>query len=257
MGLFSQIFGRSRPRGLYRSEMQHLTNRVDQVSRNKERIVELRENGISDSEAHKLIIYFTTDTEEKALDLIAELQRRGYNADWEPPKEDFPDYLVKGNTDEISMSEEVLSEWTNLMCDLAAKLDCEFADWTIGHPTKVPSTEETQVGGENDPRKQTTPIWRPFNQGRTIGTRGSEDGRITHDEEHDLGARITLEMETSNAPFSVTCGIYESFMHTSFSSTLEEALEKYFTLKDLLVRTLNEEERFHRSGLIDEITNIE
>ena len=233
--------------------MQHLTNRVDQVSRNKERILELRDLGITEEETYKLLVYFTTDTEEKAKKLIVELEKSGYSADWDYPKEDYPDYLVKGITTEITLSEQVLSEWTNLMCDMAAHLDCEFSDWRIGHPTNFDSEGEARSGQPSNPAVYT---WRPFRDGRTIGMKGSEGGKITHDEEHDLGARITLEMEAPSAPFSITCGIYGSFMHTSFSSELDEALEKYITIKDLIFKTLTEEERFERSGLIEEITDI-
>ncbi|MAW97055.1 MULTISPECIES: hypothetical protein [unclassified Leeuwenhoekiella] len=56
--------------------------------------------------------------------------------------------------------------------------------------------------------------WNPFDQGNSIGTIGSEDGKILKDEENSFGARITLEENGSIAPFSITIGIYGLMFHT-------------------------------------------
>jgi hypothetical protein len=67
-------------------------------------------------------------------------------------------------------------------------------------------------------------MWQPFDNGATIGQRGSEDGVVLRDEEHDLGARITLERDCSHGvPFAVTCGIYGWFFHTRFLGSEAEA----------------------------------
>jgi len=46
----------------------------------------------------------------------------------------------------------------------------------------------------------------PFENGRSVGTTASEGGQILLDEEHDAGARMTLE-RGEQIPFSITCGI--------------------------------------------------
>lgn len=67
-------------------------------------------------------------------------------------------------------------------------------------------------------------MWRPFEDGATVGRRGSEDGIIHRDEEHDAGARITLERGCSHGvPFAVTCGIYGWFFHTRLLGSEAEA----------------------------------
>jgi hypothetical protein len=67
-------------------------------------------------------------------------------------------------------------------------------------------------------------VWRLFQNGATVGQVGSEGGVILCDKEHDLGARITLERECSNAvPIAVTCGIYGWFFHTRFLGSEAEA----------------------------------
>jgi hypothetical protein len=66
--------------------------------------------------------------------------------------------------------------------------------------------------------------WRPFDGGATIGQCGSEGGVILHDEEHELGARISLERDCAQGvPFAVTCGIYGWFFHTRFLGSEAEA----------------------------------
>jgi len=73
--------------------------------------------------------------------------------------------------------------------------------------------------------------WYSFDQGATLGGKGSENGTILLDEEHVDGARITLE-ENGYQPYAITCGIYGMlFVLTTFASTLTEAKEKYEHMK--------------------------
>lgn len=67
-------------------------------------------------------------------------------------------------------------------------------------------------------------MWRILENGATVGQRGSEGGVILRDEEHDLGARITLERGCSHGvPIAVTCGIYGWFFHTRLLGSESEA----------------------------------
>jgi len=74
--------------------------------------------------------------------------------------------------------------------------------------------------------------WAPFDTGSTVGQRGSEDGTILRDEEHELGARITLERDTRHTPFAITCGIYGWMFHTRFLGPEAEA--DFDRMKDAL-----------------------
>lgn len=65
--------------------------------------------------------------------------------------------------------------------------------------------------------------WRPFDNTKSIGTKGSEGGIIINDFENIQGARITLEKDCGNIPFAVTLGIYGLMFHTHFGSNLESA----------------------------------
>jgi hypothetical protein len=67
--------------------------------------------------------------------------------------------------------------------------------------------------------------WSDFENGKTIGTKGSESGTIVLDIENSNGARITLEKECGSIPFAITIGIYGLMFHTHFESELEKANE--------------------------------
>jgi hypothetical protein len=64
--------------------------------------------------------------------------------------------------------------------------------------------------------------WHQFEDGATLGQKGSESGVILRDEEHPQEARITLERDTRTAPFAITCGIYGCMLHTRFFSQESE-----------------------------------
>ena len=72
--------------------------------------------------------------------------------------------------------------------------------------------------------------WTPCENGSTIGAAGSEGGVILRDEEHEMGARITLE-ESSDPPFAITCGIYGVMVHTAFAAAEIEATDAYDAMK--------------------------
>lgn len=80
--------------------------------------------------------------------------------------------------------------------------------------------------------------WYPFHKGSTIGQSGSEDGIIVRDEQHPIGARITLERNTPTAPFTITCGIYGWMVHTRFFHAKTEADAEYESMRDALASIL-------------------
>jgi cobalamin biosynthesis protein CbiD len=85
--------------------------------------------------------------------------------------------------------------------------------------------------------------WHPAENGVTLGQTGSEQGVTLHDEEHDLGARITLERDTRVAPFAITCGIYGWMLHTRFLGSEDEAQTQYGLMKNAIGELLEEAER--------------
>ncbi len=59
--------------------------------------------------------------------------------------------------------------------------------------------------------------------------RGTEGGVIILDDEHGLGARITMERAGSGG--AITCGIYGWMVHTRFFDTEGEAREAFDAMK--------------------------
>jgi hypothetical protein len=69
--------------------------------------------------------------------------------------------------------------------------------------------------------------WAPF-----VGSlRGSESGIVEIDEEHDCGARITLERDAKIAPYAITCGIYGWMVHTRYFEDHDRARREYEAMK--------------------------
>ncbi|GLS21289.1 hypothetical protein GCM10007874_43060 [Labrys miyagiensis] len=68
--------------------------------------------------------------------------------------------------------------------------------------------------------------WTAFGNGSSIGLIGSEGGTILRDEEHSVGARITLE-QCKYSPFAITCGLYGNMVHTIFVGTENEGQTKF------------------------------
>jgi hypothetical protein len=84
------------------------------------------------------------------------------------------------------------------------------------------------------------PAWRVYEDGQTLGTRGSENGVIVADEENEAGARITLEKRrafpgSKRPPFAITCGVYGAMMHTCFFADEAAAQAGYAAMKPRLV----------------------
>lgn len=87
-------------------------------------------------------------------------------------------------------------------------------------------------------RKKNQTNWTEYDEGYTIGTSGADGGAIVRDEEHETGARLTLEEEGSSAPFTLTCGIYGWLSHTRFFEEEIEADEAFDEMKDELEEIL-------------------
>jgi len=60
--------------------------------------------------------------------------------------------------------------------------------------------------------------WHTFDEGRTIGSSGEEDGIIITDIEHVHGARIVVEENSPAGPYAISFGIYGLLFHTHFKT---------------------------------------
>ncbi len=92
----------------------------------------------------------------------------------------------------------------------------------------------------NTDRSDTANRWHLFDEGSTIGQRGSEQGTIIRDEEYNDGARITLEQAGLIAPFAITCGIYGWTAHTVFFGDEAVAQHTFEEMKTELERIVEQ-----------------
>jgi len=83
-------------------------------------------------------------------------------------------------------------------------------------------------------------MWHVFEKGRPVGQQGSENSTIVMDEEHAWGARITLARNSGVAPWSITCSVYGTFMHTAIATSENEAKIKYSNMKRDLVSIMEQ-----------------
>ena len=84
-------------------------------------------------------------------------------------------------------------------------------------------------------------MWNITESGKTIGNVGSENGEIVRDEEHEKGARLTLEKNGDVAPYAITSGVYGCFFHTTFLSTEKEGNKEFNTMKDEIDEFFNKD----------------
>ena len=105
--------------------------------------------------------------------------------------------------------------------------------------------------------------WYQFNNGKSIGHRGSENGIVIRDEEHAGGARITLEQGGGTAPLAITCGIYGWMVHTRFFGAESEAQTDFENMKaelnkiiDLIPLTTDREVNSKKQAVVYSISQF-
>ena len=79
--------------------------------------------------------------------------------------------------------------------------------------------------------------WQPYNHGRSIGVKGAEGGIIVRDEEHPLGARMTIKQ--GHDYVSVSCNISGKIDHTRFFREMKAAEREYSTMQSEMTRVIN------------------
>lgn len=81
--------------------------------------------------------------------------------------------------------------------------------------------------------------WSSYASGASTPEAGSKGGAIMLDEEHDYGARITLERDARVAPFAITCGIYGWMVHTRYFRLESDARLAFYEMKRDLDEIMN------------------
>ena len=117
--------------GKYISEQQHKDNLSNQLSTSPEIIEQLRGYGITEDRECRLEYFFYTNTPDKAEALTGELNGMGYATEFKESGEEKKIRIVAGATVPVVMATEKVLEWTENMCNIGYKHDCEFDGWGL------------------------------------------------------------------------------------------------------------------------------
>jgi hypothetical protein len=79
--------------------------------------------------------------------------------------------------------------------------------------------------------------WHKYNEGKSINMGMAEDDVILRDDEHQLGARITLKRAKDF--LSISGHVYGWVDHTRFFTTISEAEREYVAMKKALGTVMN------------------
>jgi regulator of RNase E activity RraB len=128
MGLLDLFKSKSNSRQFV-SETAFNSNRSKQVEMTPQTLEQLRKLNVAEDKELKLEYFFYTNTEAKAKELAAEIEKLNYKVDYGISAGDKRLFVVTGWTTKIKMADEVVKSWTKKMCDLGFKFDCEFDGW--------------------------------------------------------------------------------------------------------------------------------
>ena len=90
--------------------------------------------------------------------------------------------------------------------------------------------------------------WQLFQNGKTLGEHGSEQGTLICDEEHIGGARITLEQDVGGGLFAITSGLYGWMVHTRFFSAEQEGRSAFQAMRAALADLVNRQTTIDDDG---------
>ena len=131
MGLLEIFFKTEQANGKFVSEQAYNKNRKKMVNITPLTLEQLRQMAIPSEMELKLEYIFYTNTAEKASQLANEIIKLGYTAEHgaDPDKKKL--FMITGRTTYMTTSNEVILPWTEQMCELGYKFDCEFDGWLV------------------------------------------------------------------------------------------------------------------------------
>ena len=136
MGFFSALFGCDRsakPSGPFVSKPAFAENRAKQAAMTPQTMKQLRSHGVTDSTRLKLEYFFYTNSKVNASALASELDARGYVGGHQVAAGDPSLFVITGWTTPMLMTDATVVTWSEEMCDVGYKFDCEFDGWGT-HP---------------------------------------------------------------------------------------------------------------------------
>lgn len=123
LGLFAR-----KPKRFW-DEKAHRANLARQAGDVPQILEQLAKLGVAPDRDLKLEYYFYTNTAQKADGLGGALRQKGYSVDVHPSRAGRRQHVVTGWSTPITMSTDIVSEWSRQMCELGFAHDAEFDGW--------------------------------------------------------------------------------------------------------------------------------
>lgn len=89
----------------------------------------LRNFGVSDDEKLKIEFFFYSRSPIKAESLARELRNLKYEVETGKSAGNKNLFIITGWTTKMKMDDKTMQHWTEDMCELGYKFDCEFDGW--------------------------------------------------------------------------------------------------------------------------------
>jgi len=96
---------------------------------NKSIVSQLRKQNVTEEKQCKLEYFFYSDKETKGKELCKALISLGYTSDCRASAGDKRLFVINGWTNKITMSTSNISDWSEQMCQIGYKYDCDFDGW--------------------------------------------------------------------------------------------------------------------------------
>jgi|GEM_PF-3971995 len=113
------------------TEISYKKNLASQKRSSTLTLTQLRKDNVTASTKLKLAYVFHTNTKQKARELTDQLETFGYQAEIKQHPSNTNLFLITGLTMQMQMSDNLVLEWTKVMCDIGYEFDCEFKSWSV------------------------------------------------------------------------------------------------------------------------------
>src|SRR4030095_801388 len=97
---------------------------------NNEKLKQLSQYGVTDGSGISMDFYFATDDSLKAQQLAEELESLNYHANRIHPSSNNKNlWVLSASSSRVNMDIQLLNTWTQSVCSLGYKHDCECNGW--------------------------------------------------------------------------------------------------------------------------------
>ena len=129
MGLFDFLKPKQNGNNQFVTEQAFKSNLTKQMQMTPQTMEQLRKIDISADKELKLEYFFYTNNADKAKLFADEIGKLNYEVNYEQSADDNKSFVITGWTTKMKMQDNVVTNWTEEMCELGYKFDCDFDGW--------------------------------------------------------------------------------------------------------------------------------